>query len=471
MKVIVFQVAAVACAATAGIISYDLYREHVTGQVSTGVLSLGCETNAPDSAFDCRKVTTSRWAVFPFGAGEAAQPGQARKPGVPVAMLGWFYFTMLTIWLVGVGRPSYARRGLHWLAVAFNAVGLAASLGFVFIMATKLDAWCLRCLATHVLNAGVFVLLVLMRPRRITEAGVGGAPEAGAGAVHPAARTLVMTGLTMFAAHVFINGAHLHPGVRAMALRLDHERNQYKKLADTYLEDGKAAFDAWFRRAGVQIASRPDDPVKVREGQKPLPIVVFSDFECPQCAEVAKAVKSLVEPLFDGYVKLTFKHYPICTKCNRVAKNAHPYACDAAYFAEAARLQGKFWEAHDWLFANQNRLKSLTTEEGIRAAAKALSLDPDLLIGEMNSEEVVQRVMEDVEEGVRLKVSATPVVYMEGKPLNNYFETKNPRFWHEVARAYWYDILKKPPPEHVKKLLDAGPAPVTRGSPDPKAGS
>lgn len=475
MKWTLLQIAAVAFALLAALISFNLYSEHMTGKAPVGFLSLGCSADNEQSALDCRKVTQSRWAVWPFA--KDGDPPNAKR--LPVSMLGWAYYSMLAVWLIGVGRPSRSRRWLHLPALLLNGLGLCASAFFIYIMATRIDAWCTQCLATHVLNVLLFIALLWLWPRRTPATAPArnpGEPAIAAEPPHPSWRVLALTLAGMLLVYAFQSGSMIHPALLVNYKRLERERDEYRKVAETYRNDGKAAMDNWFRREGVAINTRPDDPLRTKAGQKPVRLVVFSDFECPQCAQAAQAITNIVEPLFDGYVQLTFKHYPLCTKCNQVTNNAHPNACDAAYAAEAARLQDadKFWEAHDWMFANQGKLSGLGTEQGARQLARRLKLDEDLLLGEMNSEDVANRVQEDIKEAKRLGVHQTPAVYMESstgqyKLLHNYFDVKNPNFWRVIARYYWYDALKKEPPAAVKKLLEASdetaaPTPDTPGS-------
>lgn len=75
----------------------------------------------------------------------------------------------------------------------------------------------------------------------------------------------------------------------------------------------------------------------------PATLAIFSDFQCPGCAAAVEPVNSL-EALYPGRLRVLYKHHPW---------DFHPYARDAAALAECAGKQGKFWELHDKLFANQ----------------------------------------------------------------------------------------------------------------------
>lgn len=74
-------------------------------------------------------------------------------------------------------------------------------------------------------------------------------------------------------------------------------------------------------------------------------LVEYSDFQCPACAQFSPYLKEILQE-HGTQIRLEYRHYPLI--------NTHPYAIPAAIAAEAAGVQGKFWEMHDKLFENQN---------------------------------------------------------------------------------------------------------------------
>src|SRR5688572_24477272 len=79
----------------------------------------------------------------------------------------------------------------------------------------------------------------------------------------------------------------------------------------------------------------------------PLTLLEYGDFECPSCGAAHGVTKRLKQVLGDD-LRLVFRHFPLTS--------AHPNAMNAALAAEAAAIQGRFWEMHDLLFENQDRL-------------------------------------------------------------------------------------------------------------------
>jgi len=136
-------------------------------------------------------------------------------------------------------------------------------------------------------------------------------------------------------------------------------------------------------------------------------IVEFSDFECPACALAYSTVDQLIAD-YPSDLNIEFRHYPL---------PQHTKATQAAYAAEAAGKQGKFWEAHDWLFSNQAMWQNaeISAEYFYDQFGENLSLDKDQFIGDYNSSEIAQFVDTDLKAGQNLRISSTPTFYVNGK--------------------------------------------------------
>jgi protein-disulfide isomerase len=140
----------------------------------------------------------------------------------------------------------------------------------------------------------------------------------------------------------------------------------------------------------------PDDHAR---GAPDAPLVIeYADFECPFCA--ALSVK-----LAAASLRRVFRHFPI--------RSSHPRAWAAACAAEAAALQGRFWEMHDLLFADQGRLE----DPHLWDRAERLGLELERFERDRRSEAVRLRVRRDFESGVRAGVVTTPTVFAGGRML------------------------------------------------------
>ncbi|MBT8368590.1 MAG: thioredoxin domain-containing protein [Deltaproteobacteria bacterium] len=105
-------------------------------------------------------------------------------------------------------------------------------------------------------------------------------------------------------------------------------------------------------------------------------------------------------------VKVVFKNFPL---------NNHKFAVKAAAAALAAESQGKFWEFHDLLFKNYNRIN----DEQIRIIALGLGFDMKKFDAKMRDPEILARIQQDKRDGSRAGVRSTPTVFVNGKRLKN----------------------------------------------------
>lgn len=133
----------------------------------------------------------------------------------------------------------------------------------------------------------------------------------------------------------------------------------------------------------------------------PAELVEYGDYECPFCAAAHPVVEGLLADAGDA-IGFAFRHFPMTT--------VHPHAERAAEAAEAAGAQGRFWEMHGLLFANQHRLG----DRDLVGYARALDLDVDRFAEELRSRVHFDRVREDLMSGVRSGVNGTPTFFTNG---------------------------------------------------------
>jgi protein-disulfide isomerase len=107
-------------------------------------------------------------------------------------------------------------------------------------------------------------------------------------------------------------------------------------------------------------------------------------------------------------VKLVFRHFPVVSK--------HPRARVLAHAAEAAGLQGRFWEMHDSLFADQGHLDV----PHLWKRAEALRLDVDRFDADRRSDGVAERVERDFRSAIRAGVVSTPTLFVDGRVLSGF---------------------------------------------------
>jgi protein-disulfide isomerase len=138
----------------------------------------------------------------------------------------------------------------------------------------------------------------------------------------------------------------------------------------------------------------------VGNANSPVYVVEFADFECPACKTVQPTIDTLIKTYKDK-VQFAYRYFPLAQ---------HPRAVPAAHAAEAAAMQGKFWEMDSLLYQNQGNL----SEETFVKLATELKLDIDTFNKDRNSDTVKRKVSDDLAAGNQLGVNATPTFYVNG---------------------------------------------------------
>jgi len=171
----------------------------------------------------------------------------------------------------------------------------------------------------------------------------------------------------------------------------------------------------------VTNLTAPHSPSRGRP-DAPVTVVVFSDFECPFCRRVVPALERLSER-FPGEVQVVWRHYPLAI---------HRHAARAAQASQCAHAQGLFWEYHDALFRQPDRLDADGLgEAALRSGLEVESFNACLVEGSRAGE-----VALDQEAGRRAGVSGTPTVFVNGVPYVGAlsFETYEQAVLEELSR-------------------------------------
>lgn len=139
--------------------------------------------------------------------------------------------------------------------------------------------------------------------------------------------------------------------------------------------------------------------------EAPVTLVVYSDYQCPHCAQAWWAIKEIKETLGDG-LRVVYRHFPL--------SKIHPRAAAAAAAALAAEAQGRFWEMHDVIMANQTALG----DEDLLGYAAQLGLDTARFSRELADRTYARRVLDDQRSGVRSGVTGTPALFVNNRPYD-----------------------------------------------------
>lgn len=134
-------------------------------------------------------------------------------------------------------------------------------------------------------------------------------------------------------------------------------------------------------------------------------IVEYGDYQCPYCGAAYPILKELMKE-YGSQVKFVFRNFPL--------SEMHQYARAAAIAAEAADLQGKFWEMHDAIYENQQNLNELY----LFKLAENIGLNIAQFKEDIQKVELEEKVDSDFESGIMSGVNGTPSFFINGNKFN-----------------------------------------------------
>jgi protein-disulfide isomerase len=245
--------------------------------------------------------------------------------------------------------------------------------------------------------------------------------------------------------------------VASLAATIVLERLGARSRAEAVAE-AEAAVAAAIGGSGGRASNAPGDDASRRlqgrhaigPADAPIEIVVFSDYQCPDCRRIDGEIEAALDR---GDVRFTPKHMPLASDCNPlVERSLHPDACRRAALAEAAgRLGGAeaFHAAHRALF-------KVAESDGdpLDAVLEATGLSRDALGAAMSSPEVAAAIRSDVEDAVALGVTFTPMVFVNGVEWKWYAGGSRQRSTLGDVLVRAVGSQRATPPSAVEKLVD-----------------
>lgn len=142
-----------------------------------------------------------------------------------------------------------------------------------------------------------------------------------------------------------------------------------------------------------------------------ISLIEYSDFQCPACAAYHPILQKLNEE-YGNRIKFVYRHFPL----TKIHKNAER----AAWAAESAGKQGKFFEYHDILFEKQSEWSESKDVEGeFKKFAESLKLDTVRFETDIKSDSVRDKVVSDSREAQRAGLPGTPSFFLNGKKIDN----------------------------------------------------
>lgn len=140
-------------------------------------------------------------------------------------------------------------------------------------------------------------------------------------------------------------------------------------------------------------------------------LIEYGDFQCPGCGAAYPTVKALSEK-YKGQMAFVFRNFPLTT--------IHPNARAAAAVAEAAGLQGKYWEMHDKIYETQSDWQNLQGNQRtdfFASYASGFGLNIDTFKADLAGTSINQKISYDQAIGKKINVNSTPTLYLNGKAV------------------------------------------------------
>lgn len=197
-------------------------------------------------------------------------------------------------------------------------------------------------------------------------------------------------------------------------LPFDQIKSQVKQLLKSAaVEQARVQYaDSLRDKAEVSILLQPPviqvdyDPARVKgNADAPITIVEFADFQCPFCSRVQPLLKDVLGK-YKGKVKLAYLDFPL--------SQIHQHGEVAAEASRCALTQGKYWEMHDAMFADQSKLD----EVALVKTAAGLGMDQNSFESCLKSGKYKAVVQQDAQAGSEAGVNATPTFFINGEFLS-----------------------------------------------------
>lgn len=410
------------------------------------------------------------------GCADASKSALGTVPGIglPTASLGVAYFAAVLAGYLGTrGSPGSTAR---WIA----RLGALASVGFL-VGSVVLKVLCVYCLVSHAANLAFLVVLETTArtasrrsagfwPALATFLVVGGGLGLAEAGVRSRAREKAEQELrdstqdaikqsirNESAGQVPVDESETTggdgvkgaaPGAVAGAQGTDAPKGP---TSDVAAGDTEPAAETTEAETTVEATpATPGFTGRYRLGPEvaPVRVVIFSDYQCPECKVMERQVMDVVAK--HPNVSVSAKHFPFCTDCNKympAGNNKHPNACRAARAAEAAGKIGggeAFWAMHAWNF----EVNGVFTESELDAKVASMGLDGAAFKAAYNDPAINALVESDVEEGMALGLRFTPTVFVNGVELRGILAT---------------DALMRA----VEAILESNPKPVSASADRP----
>jgi protein-disulfide isomerase/uncharacterized membrane protein len=362
------------------VLSTLLILQHYNQAHELGLVSMMCGDNTGGG---CAAVNRSSYSEF---------------LGVPLAAYGLtFYLSIALFVCLSLLGDEALRKSTSQISFVLVSGAVLVDLILFAIQFFGLNAFCNLCISTYVCTALLF-LLMFRSGRRVSKASFGLLFQSATG-------KMLFTGWLMGSVAIAF-------GATAGSMMIAYQ--DPTKLEERF----STAAVKEFEESPVTTIDVSNAPFKGPKGA-PIQVVIYSDFLCPWCRQVAQSFQQHFNK-WEGKVVIYYKNYPMDQLCNKHnAVDAHRGACFAALGGLCAQEQGKFWEYHDRTFERPPRDGR---DRGVINIAQEVGLDTVAFKSCLASTPMQRTIQRQIEEAYASGVNNTPRVFINGKkvPKINY---------------------------------------------------
>ena len=368
------------------------------------------------------------------GCEEVAASAWSSVAGVPLAAVGLAFFASLGVLpalSLFAGIPLSARPGR--LALLLVSLALVADVFLLGVQAFSIGAFCSLCLWTYAAGGLAFVCLLPARGK-----GPANPPQL-APRERLALRAFWVAAGIMVVAVLVVNDGLSRRAAAPPDLSILGVRSGAAPWADGWSSGmpvlGAGVLPQWrnptFRQQRLREVSVEGVPFR-GDPEAPVQIVTFSDFLCPSCRRFALAFDQYAEGPTGPHVALYYRSFPLDRTCaSHLPRVLHPGACTVARGAACAHRLGSFWEYHDIVY--QAPPDGPSVADVTRIAERA-GLDREAFEACFAEPETEAALQSDIAEAVRLGVTGTPSIFINGRQLPSLDEFADAVLW-ELEKA------------------------------------
>jgi len=389
--------------------SLSLYDHTVIQHTGTSTAAL-CNIS---EGINCNIVNQSKWSYL-FG--------------IPIASLGIFFYSILTIFAFFALRQSLVSPDkLKDITLLFATFSVAFSIYLFFVSKLIIGSLCLYCLSMYLVNFLLFIVSICARK------GVSFFRRISGGLLALKDFFLTVVGIGLYSSSRVIARSGF-AGILSLGLFIYFLPNflVYQLITVSNVTTSEARTDEVFNEVIVSWESQEmasityeqegvnKDHSKGESGAS-IQLVKFSDFQCPGCRQL----HFVIQPLLDEYpdhLQFVLKNFPLDSSCNPLMQHdLHRHACYIAKFTRCAGEQEAFWPSVDYIFSldNLNHRNPDIARKEINEAMSIYGLDGKAMQECLEDERHTKKIVSDIMEAERLDLQGTPTIWVNGKRVLN----------------------------------------------------